>query len=78
MDGWTRGPKDAWVDSQCENCGNVYFDCGISQAQALHDRDEDCDGRLLELDESGDPICRDTKKQAMRDTANRKDSQVEK
>jgi len=51
-----RGPRNEWVDSQCETCGAVYFDCGISQAQSMHDRDEKCEGRLLELDELGEPI----------------------
>lgn len=44
-----RGPDIDRVDSECDRCGGYYMDCGLPQAQSLHDRDlttRDCGGRL--------------------------------
>jgi len=42
-----RGPEDKLVDSECPECGSVYFDAAISHAQAIHDREEKCCGKLI-------------------------------
>jgi hypothetical protein len=41
-----RGPEETWADSQCDTCHGYYMDCGLPQAQALHDRTEKCKGTL--------------------------------
>jgi hypothetical protein len=50
-----RGPEDQWTDSQCDQCGGYYMDCGLPQAQGLHDRDimtKDCGGKLHAVPDS--------------------------
>jgi len=42
-----RGPESERTDSQCAKCGGYYMDCGLAQAQRLHDRTERCDGKLI-------------------------------
>jgi len=44
-----RGPDDQWVDSKCPVCGAYYFGAALEYAQAMHDRNENCTGRLTPL-----------------------------
>jgi len=44
-----RGPEDQWVDSKCPVCGAYYFGAALEYAQAMHDRNENCTGRLTPL-----------------------------
>lgn len=41
-----RGPEIDWVDSKCPKCGAYYFGAALEYAQAMHDRNENCKGRL--------------------------------
>jgi hypothetical protein len=44
-----RGPESEWVDSKCPVCGAYYFGAALEYAQAMHDRNENCAGRLTRL-----------------------------
>ena len=53
-----RGPENERIDSQCDKCGGYYCDCGLSQAQAMHDRNEPCDGKLHPVVETLNKECK--------------------
>ena len=41
-----RGPERDWTNSQCARCGAIYLDAAVPYAQAMHDRNESCTGKL--------------------------------
>jgi hypothetical protein len=41
-----RGPERDWTDSQCTACGAIYLEAALPYAQAMHDRNEPCTGKL--------------------------------
>ena len=41
-----RGPECDWTDSQCARCGAIYLDAALPYAQAMHDLNDACNGKL--------------------------------